>query len=295
MTTVASPCTGICKLDTVTSWCLGCGRDGQEIADWRHQSEAWRGAVWEAIPTRLAQMGVACRRLPWTTDDIRDFVTRTLADGRGTWVMGVVGAVAEFTAAPGQRVSVARDGDDLIAHTKGGAAKLRINDDVRALTFDLPDALSEPRIVLAVKRERGHLGVSETIADLGEDRDALISGDGTRLFELGLGRQEARFCVRVGQGPARDALEQAVGVPFSTALPALGGPLLTESPIRVVQTALGRSEVEGKIPPPNAQSPAGPHTHLLPDHLATGRALPVGMDLPRAYIPGAVFYPPKVV
>ena len=73
----------------------------------------------------------------------------------------------------------------------------------------------------------------------------------------------------------------------------IAGPLVAESPTRVVESALGRIEVQGQIPPPDAKSPDGPHTHLLPDHLETGRALPVGMDLPRAYLPGAIFYPPK--
>ncbi|MEM7290808.1 MAG: DUF1289 domain-containing protein, partial [Pseudomonadota bacterium] len=97
--TVTSPCTGICKLDEATSWCLGCGRSGDEIADWRTHSEAWRKAVWNQIPERLAELGVICRRLPWTTEDIFNFVARSCEEARGTWVIGVVGAVAEFTAA----------------------------------------------------------------------------------------------------------------------------------------------------------------------------------------------------
>jgi hypothetical protein len=61
--------------------------------------------------------------------------------------------------------------------------------------------------------------------------------------------------------------------------------------VRVVETALGRAEISAPIPPPGGQSPTGPHTHLLPDHLATGRATPVGLDVPRAYLPGVLWYP----
>lgn len=234
-----------------------------------------------------------CQRLPWTTEDIRAFVATSLEAERGTWVMGVVGAVAEFTAADGSAVALRRQGDDLVAHTSGGAIRMSINDDVRALTFDPPASTTTPRIVLAVKRERGRLPVAPGVSDLGEDEDALIQGNGTCLFDLGLGRKEGRFCVRLDDGAAKTALDRVIGLPFSQALPMIGAELVTESPTRVVETALGRIEVQGQIPPPEARSPDGPHTHLLPNHLATMRALPTGMDLPRSYLPGAIFYPRK--
>ena len=91
--------------------------------------------------------------------------------------------------------------------------------------------------------------------------------------------------------PAQVARAEAVGSDLMERLPRLGPALVRESPARVVETALGRIEVSSAIPPPGGASPAGSHTHMLPNHLATGRALPVGMDLPRAYLPGAVFYP----
>lgn len=291
--TIVSPCTGVCKLDEATGWCLGCGRSGDEIADWRNQSEAHRAEVWGQIPLRLSQLGVACRRLPWTTDEIRAFAADTMQKSRGTWVMGVVGAVAEFTAMPGSVVDVWIEGDELNAKTKNGALRMTIDEGVRALTFDPVEQEAEARIVLAVKRERGRLPVAEGVADLGEDGGALLPDPGTRLFDLGLARKEARFCVRVGDGASKDALESAANRSFAESIPQIGTPLLNESPTRVVETALGRIEVQGKIPLADGQSQEGPHTHLLPDHLAMGRAQPVGMDLPRAYLPGAIFYPKR--
>ena len=288
--TIASPCTGVCKLDEATGWCLGCGRTGDEMDGWPNQTDAARQAVWDEIPARLTQLGVSCRRLAWTTEEIRSFVMATLTDGSGTWVMGVVGAVAEFTDG-GEGIKVSLDGDAIVAHTRNGAIRMLINDDVRAVTFDQPKLNREPRTILAVKRERGRLPLALGLSDLGGDANALIKETDARLFDLGLGRKEGRFCVRVNAGRAQEALGGALGLPFADALPRIGGPLIEESPTRVVESALGRIEVQGQIPPPTAKSPAGPHTHLLPDHLVTERALPVGMDLPRAYLPGAIFYP----
>lgn len=292
---MASPCVGTCKLDDATGWCLGCARSGDEIAEWRGGTDAWRAAVWDALPARFERLGVSCRRLPWETSDIRNFVLRSLRGAEGTWVVGVVGAVAEFTARPGGSVEVDADGTSIVARTEGGRLRFRIDDDVRALTFDPPETPpARQRIVLAVKRERGRLPVSDTISDLGEDSAAIGSVDcRARLFHIGLGRKEARFCVRCPPGAALDALVSVSGTAMGTALPRLGPTLVAESPVRVVESALGRIEVASPIPSAGGRSPAGPHTHLLPDHLATGRALPAGMDLPRAYLPGAVFSPAR--
>jgi hypothetical protein len=54
---------------------------------------------------------------------------------------------------------------------------------------------------------------------------------------------------------------------------------------------LGRAEIYTSIPPAGGQSPDGPHTHLVPDQLAWGRATPRDIDLPPVYALGATFYP----
>ncbi|MDJ0608376.1 MAG: DUF1289 domain-containing protein [Kiloniellales bacterium] len=290
---LASPCVGICKLDDTTGWCLGCARSGDEIAGWRGQTDPWRAAVWEALPERLRALGVTCRRLPWKTEEIRTFATRSLRSATGTWVIGVVGALAEFSTTPGDRVGVETDGGRIEASNSGGNLRFLIDERVRALTFDPPDTpVDRQRVVLAVKRERGRLTAAAALADLGPDSAAIRREDREqRLYDLGLGREEARFCVRCGTGAAQDALAGATGDALAAAMPSLAPILLRDSPARVVESALGRIEVLTPIPEPGGRSPAGPHTHLLPDHLATERALPVGMELPSAYLPGAIFYP----
>lgn len=289
---VTSPCSGVCTINLGTGWCLGCGRSTKEMDGWSERTEEWRQKVWEKIPQRLNQMGVLCRRLPWSTKDIRDFIVSSLEIGKGTWVFGVVGAVGEFTAAPSENTYFQFEGETILAHTKNGAMRMKINDNVRALTFGLPDSMASSPILLAVKKFES-IPIADVITDLGEDTTPLLSSDEMRMFDLGLGRKEARFCVRVASGSAKESLKKTTGLNFTEALPLIAGALMQESPTRVIDTAIGRIEVQGKIPPPEASSPNGPHTHLLPNELETGRSLPVGMDIPCAYIPGAIFYPAK--
>ncbi|MEM7024246.1 MAG: hypothetical protein AAF637_16910 [Pseudomonadota bacterium] len=86
-------------------------------------------------------------------------------------------------------------------------------------------------------------------------------------------------------------MEAHLGAPLLDVLPKIGPMLVRTSPTRVIETPLGRVEIATPIPPPGGQSPNGPHTHLLPDYLASGRVMPTGMDIPESYLPGAIFYP----
>ena len=56
--TVASPCILVCQLDNKTGWCLGCGRTGAEIMAWSQASDTEKRAVIDALPSRMAAMGL---------------------------------------------------------------------------------------------------------------------------------------------------------------------------------------------------------------------------------------------
>lgn len=57
MPKVPSPCTGVCKIDDATGWCLGCARTLAEITDWPRLPAAGKRAVLGKLPARLAQAG----------------------------------------------------------------------------------------------------------------------------------------------------------------------------------------------------------------------------------------------
>ena len=287
-----SPCVGICKIDERSGYCLGCARTRDEIASWGGQSTAYRQSVWDVLPSRFAALGIARRRLPWDSFEIRSFVADTIARAAGTWSMGVVGAVGEFLPKEGLETRIHVEGDVLTAETPGAGLRWRLDDAVRALTFDVPPGTDLPnRIALAVKSERGGPPIASALAALGTDDDAISDHDlGTPWFDLGLGRTEVRFALRVSEGTTARLLEAHIGTPLDELLTAIGPALVEASPVRVIETAIGRMEVATPIPPPGGRPPTGPHTHLLPEQLASMRATPTGLDLPPAYLPGAIFY-----
>lgn len=46
---VPSPCVQVCKLDTATMTCVGCGRLMTEIRDWTRMDAAGKRAVWDRL------------------------------------------------------------------------------------------------------------------------------------------------------------------------------------------------------------------------------------------------------
>jgi hypothetical protein len=68
--------------------------------------------------------------------------------------------------------------------------------------------------------------------------------------------------------------------------------ILAANPHRVFISRLGRIEVYQPIPPPSGKSPDGPHTHVLPRLLRSGRTHPATEPVPDGWIPCAHIYPP---
>lgn len=290
---IPSPCTGICKTDAASGLCLGCGRTGDEIAEWPSAGELRRRAIWAALPERVKALGISITRLPWRHGRIAEFVLESLKQRSGTWAIGCYGALAEFACRPDAPCEVSVCGDTITAITDAGALQLRIGQDVRALELRADDTRDGYRaIFLAALKTKASLPVAQALTPLGLDQGAIRPQDRTStLFDLGLGRDDMRFCIRPKAGDLENKMNEASGLSLSHLWETAGTAILRHSPARVVESALGRVEIDAPIPPPGERSPEGPHTHLLPSHLATGRATPPGIDLPPVYALGATFYP----
>jgi predicted Fe-S protein YdhL (DUF1289 family) len=250
---IPSPCTAICTMDGALGWCLGCGRAGDEIAEWSSASDVRRSAIWAVLPERIDALGMSITRLPWPPGRIAEFVAESLDQKSGPWALGCYGATAEFICQHNEPCDVSVTGETLTAISGRGALQLTIGEQVRALRLRGDHTRRGNRaIFLVVLKARATLPAATEL---------------------------------------RNKLNQASGLLLSDVLQAAGATIVKHSPARVVESPLGRAEIGTPIPPPGGQSPDGPHTHLLPGHLASGRATQPGIDLPPVYALGATFYP----
>lgn len=288
-----SPCVGVCRLDEAAGLCTGCGRTGSEIAAWRDLDQARQGEIWKELPARMAGLGLDFRLLPLAGADLAERLLATARNPRTVFAIGVQGAIAEFMRFPRDRALVGGDGSSLVIHSGLGALRLELQPWIKVFGFG-PEGGPPDEVVLAIHRSRLKAPHADTITELGPDDQAVREQDrSTPLFDLGLDRPSLRFCVRADDDEVVATLRACAGQRLAAVADQLVPLLLERHPHRVVISRLGRIEVTQPIGLRDGEpgTPEGPHTHLMPDLLASGRELAPGRELPPGYVPAASLFP----
>ncbi len=104
-------------------------------------SEAQRDAVWQELPARLSTLSARVRLLPWTRDEVVNWVRDTIAARQGTWVVGDAGAAAEFPGSTHSELNLYTEPGSIVARAPDASFRLRVNEKVRAFAFNGGDRL----------------------------------------------------------------------------------------------------------------------------------------------------------
>ncbi len=241
--------------------------------------------IWEQLPERLDALGVRMRLAPWTGEEVLAWVAGTVRDKQGTWVVGAPGASAEFPCTDDRDLGVAADDEGVTVRATDASFRLAASDKLRAFVFaDGPVVLGFPKVRVSLAR------FGELTA-LGADFDAIDAEHRAQeVFDLGLGRQFSRFCLRTSDASLLEVLRGLKGRRWTDVMTAAGAAIVVANPARVVETMLARVEVF--FPSPAAGTPAaGARTHFLPPLLATGDEIDAALKLSDYVAPIAVFYP----
>lgn len=223
-----------------------------------------------------------------------DMLHRAIADPATQWSLGTFGAIAEFSRDPDEAATLRQSDDAVSAVTARGGIALRHDPRHRALASESITGSSwNQRIALCLSETDGAMGRRTVLTELGADIDALRASDrDSTLFDLGLGAPHADFCVRIAHRDMAAQLRRYAGRPvFEPGNPAMGL-ILAANPHRVFISRLGRIEVYQPIPPASGKSPDGPHTHVLPRLLKSGRTHAATEPIPEGWVPCAHLYPP---
>lgn len=289
---VLSPCIGVCRMDTSSNLCVGCGRSSAEIATWRRMSEEEQRRILAELPARHAQLSERIRRLEWSVADVLSFVMSTLKPGAGTWVTGIHGAVAEFCIDNDENVVFEHLGHSVSAATARGAISFSLSDRIHVLSLGASHTPAESDMILLAVCRKDVPAAAHGLTFIGEDGEAI--GPENRheiLVDFGLGSAAASFCIRTADRTLIASLNGWRGQAYPAFLASIGGDILRASPTRVIRNAIGRIEVFVPIPPPGGRSPPGPHTHFLPEYLAQGGDLQPNLQISATYVPCFIHYP----
>lgn len=223
-----------------------------------------------------------------------EFLAAQIADHEANWSLGTFGAIAEFMRDAHEPVALSRDDGCVAAVTARGGIRIASCERMRLFASESTTRESwSHRISLCLPQVDCAMNGRTALTALGPDVRALREQDRqAALFDLGLGALQVDVCIRVADPQVTAELSSHAGRPlFEPDNPAMSV-ILASSPHRVFGSRLGRIEVFQPIPPPNGQSPEGPHTHVLPKLLQHRRTHSATEPVPVGWIPCAHLYPP---
>ncbi|MBR1123568.1 hypothetical protein JQ628_18735 [Bradyrhizobium lablabi] len=219
---------------------------------------------------------------------------QAMADPDTQWSLGTFGAIAEFSRDEDEPARLSMTANVLSAVTGRGGIAIRPDAAIRPFASEgITKTGWSQRVALCLPQDACAMSRRSALTEIGPDRDALREEDRDGLlFDLGLDALQADFCVRIDNEETAAQLRAHAGRPvFEPGNPAMGI-ILHANPHRVFISRIGRIEVYQPIPPPSGKSPDGPHTHVLPKLLRSGRTHPATEPIPTGWIPCAHIYPP---
>jgi hypothetical protein len=222
-----------------------------------------------------------------------DLLHGQIADADTQWSLGTFGGLAEFSRGRDEKVTLTQSATGAAAVTARGGIAIDLTGDCRPFAFEcITKASWSQRVALCLPIDGCTMNRRAVLTELDADHGALRLQDrGSILFDLGLGARQADLYVRIGDPCAVAELRRHCGRPvFDPASPAMGV-LLETNPHRVFISRIGRIEVYQPIPPPSGKSPDGPHTHVLPKLLKSGRTHAATEPIPEEWIPCTHLYP----
>ncbi len=224
--------------------------------------------------------------------DIQRVLFEHLHTPSSSFSIGSFGAIAEFHRR-GDEPLVLDDREGLTVATERGGLKIELVEGVSPLAYE---TLSGRRdrwqhgVIFCLPKAQATSSQRDVLTELGPDEEAIRPEDrGAILFDMGLAARNIDFCVRTSDAALLDVLRQGAGRPlFAHGNPA-GGAIVEASPHRIAISKLGRAEVYQAIG--KVKTPEGPHTHVLPKFLKSGRTHSANIPVPRGQLPCLSLYP----
>jgi len=230
--------------------------------------------------------------------DLEALMREHLSDWRSGWSMGTFGAIAEFHQDEDE-VPVIDEPHLLLRATRRGAIRLD-RATLSAVTPVAYETLSPKRhrwsqaVALCLPDAEARRAARGELTELGPDDHAIRGIDRTGiLFDMGLSLPQCDFCIRTSDpkllGVLRANLGRSLFEHDNPAMPAI----LSAHPHRIALSNIGRVEVYQKIggPDTGGVSPPGPHTHVLPKLLRSGRTHSANTPIPEGLLPLASLHP----
>lgn len=226
-------------------------------------------------------------------ETLRALLREHIHDAGTQWNLGTFGAIAEFMRDPGEACTIVDRPDRLCATTARGGIGFGSLAGISPFASESATGASwSHRVALCLPADACAMSGRSTLTELGPDEDALREEDRTAiLFDMGLSTLQADICIRTADPALIGALRAEAGRPLFAPGNGAMGAIVSAGPHRIFIARFGRCEVYQPIPPADGKSPEGPHTHVLPKLLRTGRTHAATEPIPDGFVPCAHLVP----
>lgn len=218
--------------------------------------------------------------------EIQRILCQHLHDPSSSFSIGSFGAIAEFHRNADEPL-VLDVTEQLMIATDRGALKIDLTDSVMPLAYETLSGRPgrwQHGVVFCLPETLAASHGRSTLTELGPDRGAIRAEDRDAiLFDMGLRARNVDFCIRTKDPDLLSLLRQDAGrfvlEPRNRAMSAI----IEVSPHRIAISKLGRAEVYQAID--KVKTPQGPHTHMLPKFLKSGRTHSAKIPVPSDFLP----------
>ena len=223
-----------------------------------------------------------------------DLLHREISDPDTQWSLNTFGAIAEFSRDHDEPARLTQSFVAVSAVTARGGITLRHHPRSRPFASEgITKAGWNQRIAVCLPASDCTMNRRSVLTEIGAEHEALRPEDRESVrFDLGFGALQDDFHVRIGDRDIAGRLREYAGRSlFEPGNPAMGM-ILAANPHRVFASRLGSIEVYQPIPHASGKSPDGPHTHVLPKLLKSGRTHPATEPILDGWVPCAHIFPP---
>lgn len=222
---------------------------------------------------------------------VHNLVNEFMASPECAFSVGGLGAIAEYQDSAPSRIEC--NNNKALATSKNGAMAIDFSTPVTVLAYESLSAKAQRwqhAIALITSSEQARMASRGVLCELGKDSKALMAEQREDvLFDLGTGLPHIEFCVRTSEPALIRVLRAHCGEHVVNAEHPVIDAIIDASPHRVVRSSAARIEVYQVID--RHQTPAGPHTHLLPDLLQRQRTHSANLPLPGGTVPLLTIHP----
>jgi hypothetical protein len=235
--------------------------------------------------------------IPVDPGELRQLWTAYLDEPSAGWSIGSFGAIGEFTRDADEPAARFDTATRLTVRTARGALALDLAEGVGPRAWE---TLRQPLdrwaqgVEFCLPGPLAAMGGRHTLTALGPDREALDGRErAMALFDIGAAAPNVDACIRTGDPELLALLGAALGQDIVQTHHPVMAAIIAKSPTRVFASRLGRVEIYQPIGVDH--TPDGPHSHVLPKLLKSGRSHSANLPVPESWMPALSLYPENPV